>query len=56
MGRAEKVLEKVLRGMSDANVSFADLCHMLQGIGFQERIKGSHHIFTKEHVEEILNL
>jgi hypothetical protein len=25
-------------------------------MGFQERIRGSHHIFTKEGVEEILNL
>ncbi len=24
--------------------------------GFSERIKGSHHIFSKEDVEEILNL
>jgi hypothetical protein len=25
-------------------------------LGFAERIKGSHHIFTREGVEEILNL
>jgi hypothetical protein len=25
-------------------------------LGFDERIRGSHHIFTKEGVEEILNL
>jgi len=29
---------------------------LLRGLGFQERIRGSHHIFTKEGVEEILNL
>ncbi len=29
---------------------------MLKKYGFQERIKGSHHIFSKEGVVEILNL
>lgn len=28
----------------------------MQGLGFEERIKGSHHIFTSDAVEEILNL
>lgn len=32
------------------------MCQLLRKIGFQERIKGSHHIFTKEGVVEILNL
>jgi predicted RNA binding protein YcfA (HicA-like mRNA interferase family) len=25
-------------------------------IGFSERIKGSHHIFSKENIEEIINI
>ena len=29
---------------------------LLYNFGFEERIRGSHHIFTKEGVEEILNL
>ncbi len=29
---------------------------MLHRLGFEERIHGSHHIFTKDGVEEILNL
>jgi len=45
-----------LRGASDANVSFDDLCQLLRQLGFDERIRGSHHIFTKEGVDEILNL
>ena len=28
----------------------------MKQLGFRERIKGDHHIFTKEGVEEILNL
>lgn len=56
MARTDKVLERVLRGASDANISFADLCQLLLRLGFDERIRGSHHIFTKDGVEEILNL
>lgn len=29
---------------------------MLTGLGFDERIRGSHHIFTRQGDEEILNL
>ena len=56
MARSDKVLEQVLRGTSDANVAFDGLRRLLQKLGFTERIRGSHHIFWKEGVEEILNL
>jgi hypothetical protein len=56
MTRAEKTLEKVLRGTSDANISFADLVKLLHRLGFSERIRGSHHIFAREGIAEILNL
>lgn len=52
----DKVLEKVLRGTSDANISFSDLCGLLGRLGFAERIRGDHHIYTKTGVEEILNI
>lgn len=45
-----------LRGTSDANIAFFDLCLVLRQLGFDERIRGSHHIFSKAEVEEILNL
>ena len=32
------------------------LSHLLQRLGFEMRVRGSHHIFFKEGVEEILNL
>ncbi|HDZ76727.1 MAG TPA: type II toxin-antitoxin system HicA family toxin [Candidatus Omnitrophica bacterium] len=56
MDRHQKVLEKVLHGASDANIRFEDIRGLLKKLGFEERIRGSHHIFTKEDVEEILNL
>ena len=52
----EKTLFQVLRGTSDANIRFGDLRKLLEGLGFEERIRGSHHIFTRDGVEEILNL
>jgi hypothetical protein len=52
----EKILAKVLIGTSDANISFTDLCKLLKQLGFDDRIRGSHHIFTKDGIEEILNL
>jgi hypothetical protein len=47
---------RILHGTLDANIPFSELCHLLRRLGFEERIRGSHHIFTKEGVEEILNL
>ena len=53
---ADSVLLQLLRGSSDSNVRFGDLRGLLLRLGFAERIKGSHHIFTREDVAEILNL
>jgi hypothetical protein len=52
----DKVLQRVLRGTSDANISFDGLCQLLHHLGFSERVRSSHHIFSKDGVEEILNL
>ncbi|MEG4231345.1 type II toxin-antitoxin system HicA family toxin [Microcoleus sp. Pol11C3] len=56
MAQTDKLIAKLMLGASDANFSFSDLCEVLQILGFEVRIKGSHHIFSKEGVEEILNL
>ena len=56
MSSREKLLEDVLRGTADANIQFSGLCQLLRSLGFRERIRGSHHIFVKDGVEEILNL
>ena len=56
MTEHEKLLFRILRGTSDMNIPFDGMRSLLRGLGFQERIRGSHHIFTKEGVEEILNL
>ena len=56
MSQQDKLLAKILSGASDTNISFEQLCQLLIKLGFDERMRGSHHIFTKEGVEEILNL
>jgi hypothetical protein len=56
MGKAETTLSLVLRGTSDANIPFKDLCSLLLKLGFSERVRGDHFIYTKDGVEEILNL
>ncbi len=55
MSKYEKLLIQVLRGASDANISFEGLCGLMRYLGFDERIRGSHHIYSKEGVEEIVN-
>ena len=56
MGKYEKLLVTILRGASDTNIPFGTLCILLERLGFEERIRGSHHIFTKDGVAEILNI
>ena len=56
MASKKKTLNKVLRGSSDSNISFVDLCQLLLALGFDERIKGGHHIFSKETIDEIINI
>ncbi len=56
MGKYEKLLLQILRGDSDANISFAELCNLLDNLGFEKRVGGSHTLFNKEGVEEIINL
>lgn len=56
MSKFTKTLGRVLRGDADANIRFDDLRYLLAHIGFLERIRGDHHIFSREGIDEILNL
>ncbi len=56
MGRHDKLLALLLGGRADANVGFDALCALLRRLGFQERTRGSHHVFRRSGVEELLNL
>jgi len=56
VGRQAKLLERILSGRSDAAIRFSDLVSLLLHLGFAERTRGDHHIFTMDGIEEILNL
>ncbi len=56
MARPHKLLERILRGDSDANIPFSAMVQLLKHLGFEERIKGSHRIFFRGGIAEILNL
>ncbi len=51
-----KLLKMVLSGRADANIRFDELRNLLTRLGFEERSRGSHHIFVRPGVEELINL
>ncbi len=56
MGNYKKLILKILSGSSDANIDFTELTDTLKRLGFSERIRGSHHIYRKQGIEEKINL
>lgn len=56
MSEYEKILIKLLKGGSDQNFEFDELLFLLQRFDFEVRVSGSHHIFYKKGVIEIINL
>jgi hypothetical protein len=52
----KKTIHKILSGLSDQNIRFTSMRNLLLFFGFDERIKGDHHIFTKENIDDILNI
>ncbi|GJG88785.1 toxin HicA [Gemmatimonadetes bacterium T265] len=56
MGRHEKLLAQILGGRADANVGFDALRALLRHLGFEERTRGSHHVFRRAGVAALINL
>lgn len=56
MSLYEKLLPAVLSGARDKNMLFSDLQTVLDRLGFQRLIKGDYFIYTRDGVEEIINL
>ena len=56
MTKYSKLFEKILSGRSDANIDFDDLRRLLTHLGFVERVGGSHHVFVREGIEDLVNL
>ena len=56
MGKYQKLLQVLLSGRSDANIEFDELRQLLTRLGFEERVRGSHHLFRKPGIEEKINI
>ena len=51
----KKILQKILAGSK--NIRFSDMVNLVQGFGFTlSRTDGSHHIFTRPGIPELVNL
>jgi hypothetical protein len=56
MGKHDKLLRKVLDGSADASIRLDDLRALLRRLGFEERIRGSHHLFRHPDLDVFVNL
>lgn len=56
MTRRDKLIDRILRGSSDADIAFDDLCTLLTYFDFALRVRGSHHLFSKSGIAEKINL
>jgi hypothetical protein len=56
VGRRRKLYDRIVGGRSDANISIEQARTLLLHLGFEERIRGSHHVFTREGIEQLINL
>ncbi len=51
-----KILTAVLDSGRDNNILFTDLQKVLDYLGFEHRTRGSHFIYWREGIEEIINI
>jgi len=56
MSQYEKLLLSIISGTQDKSMLFVDLRHVLDRLGFQCRIKEDHFIYTKNGIDEIINI
>jgi predicted RNA binding protein YcfA (HicA-like mRNA interferase family) len=56
LSKTYKILFKIINGLSDKNIGFDEFLNFLIGLGFELRIKGSHHILNKDSIDEIINI
>lgn len=56
MSNRQGLLYQILSRQTGANIRFSDLRYLLLRLGFEERISGSHHIFSKTGILEKINV
>jgi predicted RNA binding protein YcfA (HicA-like mRNA interferase family) len=56
MATIEKLMVSLMSGNHDNNIKFSDLQKILNILGFQCRIKGDHFIYSRNDINEIINI
>ena len=56
MSRRDKFIADLLNGGKDSAIRFDALCNLLDSLGFEHAVSGSHHIFRKPGLPGIINL
>lgn len=56
MGGRKKFIVRILSGTSDNNILFDEMIGLMNYLNFSIRINGSHHIFYRDDIEEIINI
>ena len=56
MSRYSKAYAHIMMRRSDSTVPLDEICGLMLRLGFDCRVRGDHHIFTMEGIEEIINL
>lgn len=56
MSKRGKFFQRLMGGQSDKTIDFDQLCDLLRTLGFAERITGSHHVFTIQGLERLIDL
>ena len=56
MSNLDSLYDKIVCQNTGANIPFSPLCELLKSIGFSQRVKGDHFIFSMDGIEEIINI
>ena len=56
MSRHERLVRAIFGGRPDANIRSRDLCALMRYLRFEERVRGSHRLFDREGIVELVNL
>jgi hypothetical protein len=56
MATIEKLMISLMSGNHDNNIKFSDLQKILSILDFQCRIKGDHFIYSRNGINEIINI
>jgi hypothetical protein len=56
MATIEKLMVSLMSGNHDNNIKFSDLQKILSILDFQCRIKGDHFIYSRNDINEIINI